>query len=299
LSGADLILPGTKFDGASVHELITNERVTMAVSVPAIWNMLHAYMLQNPTFTLSPLNRVYIGGSAMPPSQHDYFRNAHKINMMQGFGMTEMSPVGTQSNTKGTAMQSDAEMRSMTTSQGRPKFGFNMKIVDEAGNSLPQDGNVAGRLKVKGPTVARSYFKGEEVEKFDADGWFDTGDVGSIDPQGYLRIIDRAKDLIKSGGEWISSIELENIAMGCEGVEQAAAIGVPHPKWDERPLLVVVCKPDSDVSSITVLRFLEGKIAKWWTPDAVVFVESLPLTGTGKVSKLQLREMFKNYQFES
>ncbi len=180
--------------------------------------------------------------------------------------------------------------------QGRPPFMVDMKITDDAGNALPHDGATFGRLKVKGPAVAKSYFKGEGAEAFDAEGWFDTGDVATIDEYGYMHITDRAKDVIKSGGEWISSIELENIAVGCAGVQEAAAIGLPHPKWDERPLLVIVRKKDSSISREDVLAHLESRIAKWWMPDDVVFVDEIPHTATGKISKLDLRERFRGYK---
>jgi fatty-acyl-CoA synthase len=276
--------------------LIVKEHVTIAVTVPTVWNMLHSYLTQNPSLSLGQLRTVYVGGSALPPSQYDYFQDVQHVQILQGFGMTEMSPLGTLSHAKGFKPQSVDASRSTSLAQGRPVFGFNMKIVNDEGTDLPHDGVAIGRLKVKGPAVARSYFKNEDAERFDEGGWFDTGDVGRIDAAGYLRLTDRAKDLIKSGGEWISSIELENMAMGCEGVAQAAAIGIPHPKWDERPLLVVVRKQDSEVTATSVLKHLEGKIAKWWIPDAVEFVDSLPMTGTGKISKLLLRQQFKDYR---
>jgi acyl-CoA synthetase (AMP-forming)/AMP-acid ligase II len=295
MCGADLILPGSRFDGASVYELLETERVTEIVSVPTILGLLQAFLTENPGLRLNHLKMIRIGGSALPPSQHTYFTQVQGIIVRHGFGMTETSPVGTTSNPKGEL--NGPVPATIELAQGRPLFGFDMKIVDEQGAGIPHDSKQHGLLKVRGPAVARSYFKGESASSFDVDGWFTTGDIGTIDESGSLRITDRAKDLIKSGGEWISSIDLENIAMGCEGVAQAAAIGLPHPKWDERPLLIVVRSADSQVSGAEILDYMRGKIVKWWMPDAVVFENSLPMTGTGKISKLKLREKFKGYSF--
>jgi fatty-acyl-CoA synthase len=212
--------------------------------------------------------------------------------------MTEMSPIGSLGVRSARAFDlPDDQWWKLKLKQGKPPFMVDMKITDDEGNTLPHDGRTFGRLKVKGPAVAKAYYKGEGGSAFDADGWFDTGDVATIDDYGYMNITDRSKDVIKSGGEWISSIELENIAVGCPGVQEAAAIGLPHPKWDERPLLVVVCKPDAVVTRDAVLKHLSGKIARWWMPDDVAFVNEIPHTATGKISKLTLREQFRDYRF--
>jgi fatty-acyl-CoA synthase len=212
--------------------------------------------------------------------------------------MTEMSPIGSLGVKSGRAGElSSADWWTLKLKQGRPPFMGDMKITEDEGTTLPHDGKTFGRLKVKGPAVAKSYFKGEGLSAFDSEGWFDTGDVATIDDYGYMQITDRAKDVIKSGGEWISSIEIENITLGCAGVHEAAAIGLPHPKWDERPLLVIVRKPGSSITREDVLAHLNGRIAKWWMPDDVAFVDEIPHTATGKISKLELRRQFHDYRF--
>ena len=297
LSGTGIVMPGPKLDGASVFELLDTTQVTMSAAVPTVWLMLLQYLEQNPTLKLPHLQRVVIGGSSCPESLMRAFVDKYDVDVIHGWGMTEMSPVGTVGKMKGSMMDiSPQELWKAKLKQGRPIFGVEMKITDDADTELAHDGKVFGRLKVKGPAIAAAYFKGEGQTSFDAEGWFDTGDVSTIDEWGYMQITDRSKDVIKSGGEWISSIELENAAMGCDGVAEAAAIGVPHPKWDERPLLIIVKKPGADVSKEHILAYMTGKIAKWWMPDDIIFADEIPHTATGKISKLQLRESFKNYR---
>ncbi len=296
MAGAKLVLPGAKLDGASVFELLDTERVTMTAAVPTIWLMLLQHLEQNPTLKLPYLERVLIGGASCPEPMMRAFIETYGVDVIHAWGMTEMSPMGTLSRLKGSMLDlPPAEKWKEKLKQGRPGFGIDMKITDDKNEELPHDGKVFGRLKVRGPAISSAYFKGEGVAAFDADGWFDTGDVSTIDEWGFMQITDRSKDVIKSGGEWISSIDLENAALGCAGVAEAAAIGLPHPKWDERPLLVVVRKAGTEVSKDEVLAHMTGKVAKWWMPDDVAFVDDIPHTATGKISKLQLRERFRNY----
>ena len=298
ISGAGLVMPGPKLDGASIYEMLTEGRVTMTAAVPTVWLMLLQYLEQNPELKLPYLKRVVIGGSACPEAVMKAFVDVYGADVIHAWGMTEMSPIGSLSVQSAAASELPPEERwALKLKQGRPPFMVDMKITDDEGHSLPHDGKTFGRLKVRGPSVARSYYKGEGLSAFDADGWFDTGDVATIDEYGYMNITDRAKDVIKSGGEWISSIDIENAALSCAGVQEAAAIGLPHPKWDERPLLVIVCKPGAAISREDVLAALEGRIAKWWMPDDVAFVEEIPHTATGKISKLELRARFKGYHF--
>ena len=298
MAGSGLVLPGPKLDGASIYELLDGERVTYTAAVPTIWLMLLQHLEKNPELKLPHLARVFIGGSACPEAIMKVFVENYDVDVVHGWGMTEMSPIGTVGKKSGrTAQLAAGEWWNIKLKQGRPLFMVDLKITDDENRTLPHDGKVFGRLKVKGPAVARAYFKGEGASAFDADGWFDTGDVATIDEYGYMQITDRSKDVIKSGGEWISSIDLENTAMGCPGVLEAAAIGLPHSKWDERPLLVVVKKPGAEVSRDQVLAHMKGKVAKWWLPDDVTFVAEIPHTATGKISKLTLRERFKDYRF--
>jgi fatty-acyl-CoA synthase len=298
MTGAKMVMPGPKLDGASVYELLDSEGVTFSSAVPTVWMMLLQYLEQNPHLALDRLQRIFIGGSACPEIIFKTFGERYGVNVIHGWGMTEMSPIGTAGTptSRTSALDGDAWWP-IKLKQGRTSFMVDMKITDDEGTALPHDGKTFGRLKVKGPAVAKGYYKGEGVSAFDAEGWFDTGDVATIDEFGFMQITDRAKDVIKSGGEWISSIELENLAVGCAGVLEAAAIGLHHPKWDERPLLVIVKKPGAEVTKQDVLSHLEGKIAKWWMPDDVVFVPEIPHTATGKISKLALREQFKDYRF--
>ena len=298
LSGAKLAMSGPKLDGASIYDLLESERVTCTAAVPTLWLMLLQFLEQNPALKLPHLKRVIIGGAACPEAVMRAFVENYNVDVIHGWGMTEMSPVGTlgTATARTSALDHDAWWP-IKLKQGRPLFMVDLKITDDENRTLPHDGKVFGRLKVKGPAVAAAYFKGEGAAAFVADGWFDTGDVATIDEYGYMNITDRSKDVIKSGGEWISSIELENTAVGCPGVLEAAAIGLPHPKWDERPLLVIVRKPGADVTKDAVLSHMKDKIAKWWMPDDVAFVDEIPHTAAGKISKLILRERFKAYRF--
>ena len=294
--GANMVMPGPKLDGASIAELLLNEKVTMSAAVPTIWYLLLQYLEQNPSITLPDMERCAIGGSACPEALMRAFKDKYDVNVIHAWGMTETSPLATVNHPKGsTAHYSGEELWKQRVKQGRPTFGVEMKLTDDNNAAVANDGKLLGRLKVKGPWIAKGYYKGKMSDTFDDDGWFDTGDVSTIDEHGYMHITDRSKDVIKSGGEWISSIELENIAMGCTGVAEAAAIGMPHPKWDERPLLVIVKKPGVEVTKEQILTHLTGKIAKWWLPDDVAFAEDIPHTATGKISKLQLRERFSDY----
>jgi 3-(methylthio)propionyl---CoA ligase len=298
MAGAKLVLPGPKLDGASLHELIATEGVTFTAAVPTLWLSLLNHLDANPQLAMPDLKRVVIGGSACPEAMMRAFIERHGSGVIHAWGMTEMSPIGSINTPRGGLDHLDPdELWQLKLKQGRPQYGVEMKITDDKGRELPRDGKTFGRLKVRGLAVAAAYMKGEGASSFDADGWFDTGDVSTLDENGYMQITDRAKDVIKSGGEWISSIDLENAAMGCPGVAEAAAIGLPHPKWDERPLLVIVGKGDVAVTREAVLAHLAGRIAKWWMPDDVVFVDKIPHTATGKISKLELRERFKDYRF--
>jgi fatty-acyl-CoA synthase len=296
MTGASLIMPGAKLDGPSVYELLDEYRVTMTGAVPTVWLMLLQH-LEATNAKLPHLNRVIIGGSACPRAMTKVFQDSYDVQVIHAWGMTEMSPLGTLGSLKPEYAHLTGEARlDIQGKQGHPPFGVEMKITDDANNELPWDGKTFGRLKVRGPAVAKSYFKGEGGEILDPDGFFDTGDVATMDEHGYMHITDRSKDVIKSGGEWISSIELENLAVGHPDVAEAAVIGVRHPKWDERPLLIIVPKKDRRPGKEDLLRFLEGKVAKWWLPDDVVFVSEIPHTATGKIQKMTLREQFRDYR---
>jgi len=294
--GAKLVLPGPKLDGDSICELLTTERVTMTAAVPTVWLALLQY-LEKTGKTLPDMKRVVIGGSAAPRAMIEAFEKKYGITVIHAWGMTEMSPLGTLGTLKPhvEAMEHERQL-DYKCKQGHAPFGVEMKIVGDDEAELPRDGKAFGRLKVRGPAVAKAYFRGEGASAFDAEGWFDTGDVATIDAEGYMTITDRAKDVIKSGGEWISTIEIENIAVGHPSVAEAAVIGVAHPKWDERPLLIVVLKPGQTASREDILGYLTGKIAKWWMPDDVVFVDEIPHTATGKIQKMTLRERFGAYR---
>ena len=295
MSGAALVLPGAKLDGASVHALLEEEQVTFAAAVPTIWITVLQH-LEATGGRFSSLERVVIGGSAVPRAMIELLQGKYGVRVVQGWGMTEMSPLGTLSRPKPELAGLDADaMLDLQTKQGWPPFGVEMKITDDAGHPLPWDGRTFGRLKVRGPCVASGYFRADNSAVLDAEGFFDTGDIATIDPHGYMQITDRAKDVIKSGGEWISSIELENLAMGHPEVGEAAVVAVRHPKWDERPLLLVVPKPGRHPTRESLLRFLEDKVAKWWLPDDVVLVEELPHTATGKLQKTTLRERYRDH----
>ena len=295
LVGAKLVMPGPKMDGESLHELIESERVTMSAGVPTVWLGLLDY-LRKSGGRVDSLDRCVIGGSATPRAMSVAFEKEFGVRVLHAWGMTEMSPLGTV-NVPRHGMEDETEDARFDrqVKQGRPCYGVEMKIVDDDNLSLAEDGKAFGELKVRGYWVCSEYFRGEG-DSHDADGWFATGDVATIDPGGYMHVTDRSKDVIKSGGEWISSIELENIAVGHPGVFEAAVVGVAHPKWDERPLLVVVRKEGSDVGRDELLAFYEGKIAKWWMPDDVTFVDELPHTATGKLLKMELRDRFAGYE---
>jgi fatty-acyl-CoA synthase len=294
-AGCKLVMPGAKLDGPSVHELLETEGVTFSAAVPTVWLGLLQH-LRATGGKLSTLKRVVIGGSAVPEAIVRGFRDEHGVDVTHAWGMTEMSPLGTLSapNAKVAAMSAEDQLR-YKLKQGRPPIGVDMKLEDDAGQRLPHDGATFGRLMVKGPFIVGGYFKGDGGEILDDHGFFDTGDVATIDPDGYMQITDRAKDVIKSGGEWISTIEIENIAVGHPTAANAAVIGSYHPKWDERPVLLVQLKPGASATKDDYLAFLEGKIAKWWTPDDVVFVDDIPLGATGKIDKKLIRERMKDY----
>ena len=291
-TGAKLVLPGPRLDGASVYELIESERVTFSAAVPTVWQMLFDYLTTN-RLKLSTLKTVGIGGSACPESLIRGFRDAHGVEVLHAWGMTEMSPVGTLGSPTAEVAALDDEARlKFSIKQGRPPFGVDMQICDDSGAALAHDGARSGYLKVRGPCVVQRYFGPDERDVVDADGWFDTGDIGSIDASGYLQITDRAKDLIKSGGEWISSVEVENVAAGHPKALLAAVIAVPHPKWRERPLLVVKLKPGQSATRDEFLNFMTDRLARWWVPDDVVFVDEMPLGATGKLDKKRLRALY-------
>ena len=295
LTGCKLVFPGGALDGKSVYELIEAEKVTFAAGVPTVWQMLLTHMKPG-GLRFSKLNRTVIGGSACPPAMIDAFREQYGVDVLHAWGMTEMSPLGTLCTLKNKHLELPAEgQMKIRLKQGRAIFGVDMKIVGDDGEELPWDGKAFGELLVKGPWITSGYFKGEGGDPL-VDGWFPTGDVATIDPDGYMQITDRSKDVIKSGGEWISSIDLENIAVSHPAVAMAACIGARHPKWDERPIVAVVKKPGAELTREELLKFFDGKIAKWWTPDDVVFVDAIPLGATGKMLKNRLREQFKDYR---
>jgi len=295
MTGAKLVFPGPAMDGKSIFELIESERVSFAAGVPTVWQMMLSHM-QAGGLRFSTLKRTVIGGSACPPSMITAFNDVYGVEVLHAWGMTEMSPLGTVCTLKNKhlTMTSEGKMK-VRLKQGRGIFGVDMKIVDGNGDELPWDGKAYGDLLVKGPWIISDYFKGEGGSPL-VDGWFPTGDVATIDADGYMQITDRSKDVIKSGGEWISSIDVENVAMAHPAVAMAACIGMKHPKWDERPIIAVMKKPGAEVSRDELLAFYEGKCAKWQIPDDVVFVDAIPLGGTGKMQKSKLRELLKDYK---
>jgi len=299
LTGCKLVLPGPALDGKSLYELMEAEGVTFAAGVPTIWQMLLNHVRAG-GLKFSTLRRTVIGGSACPPALIDAYRDEFGVTVLHAWGMTETSPLGTLSTLKSKhlGLPREEQMK-LLQKQGRPIFGVDLRIVDGAGQDQPWDGKTYGDLLIRGPWIVDSYFKGEKsplVFDEEGHGWFPTGDVATIDPDGFMQITDRSKDLIKSGGEWISSIDIENIAMAHPAVAMAACVGMPHPKWDERPIVVVVKRPGAEVTREELLAFYEGKIAKWQIPDDVVFVDAIPLGATGKMLKAKLREQLKDYK---
>jgi len=298
LTGAKLVFPGPGLDGKSVYELIELEQVSYAAGVPTVWQMLLSHVQTN-KLRFSSLKRTVIGGSACPPAMISAFNDQYGVEVLHAWGMTEMSPLGTVCTLKNQHLAlSESDKMKVRLKQGRALYGIDLKIVDGEGAELPWDGHTCGDLLVKGPWVLREYYRGEgdtvAVNPL-VDGWFPTGDVASIDADGYMQITDRSKDLIKSGGEWISSIDLENIAVAHPAIAMAACIGMKHPKWDERPIVVVVKKPGMDVTREDLLAFYQGKTAKWQIPDDVVFLDAIPMGATGKMQKSKLRDLLKNY----
>ena len=297
--GAKIIFPGPKMgDGEALYELMDSEDVTIALGVPTVWLALLQYCASAGK-RLDKLKRSIVGGAAVPRSMIEEFRDKHGVEIRQGWGMTEMSPLGTCNSIKaGLESLSDDEKLDLATKAGRGIFGCELRIVDDEGQELDWDGVAYGALQVRGPWICSDYFKlGGSAGTHTEDGWFDTGDVATIDSQGYVAITDRTKDVIKSGGEWISSIELENTAVGHPAVAEAAVIGVAHPKWTERPLLVAVLAEGQDVSKEELLKYFDGKVATWWIPNDVIFLDELPHTATGKVKKIELRKQFADYAF--
>ncbi len=296
LTGCKLVFPGPALDGKSIYELLESEKVTYAAGVPTVWQMLLAHM-KPAGLKFSTLKRTVIGGSACPPAMIHAFQEDYGVEVLHAWGMTEMSPLGTLCTLKNKhlALSKDEQMK-IRLKQGRAIYGVEMKIVDADGAPQPHDGKAYGDLLVKGPWVVREYFKGEGGNPLTADGWFPTGDVATIDADGFMQITDRSKDVIKSGGEWISSIDIENIAMAHPAILMAACVGMPHPKWDERPIVAVVKRPGMDVTREDLIKFFDGKTAKWQIPDDVVFVDAIPLGATGKMQKMKLREQLKDYK---
>ena len=294
-AGAKLVMPGAKMDGASIYELLETEQVTFSAAVPTVWQGLLTHMREH-GLKLSTVKRVLIGGSAVPESLIRAFHDDYGVEVLQGWGMTETSPIGTLSNmTPELEALPFEEQLKWRVKQGTPPLGVELMLKNDHGDALAHDGRTFGHLMVKGPTVARAYFR-EEGSIVDRDGFFDTGDVATVDEIGFMQITDRSKDVIKSGGEWISSIEIENLAVGHPKVELAAVIGAAHPKWDERPVLILKLKAGETLDKQEHLDFLQGKIAKWWMPDDVVAVDEIPLGATGKIDKKLLRERMKDYR---
>ena len=296
MCGAKMVMPGARMDGEALYELMENEAVTLSAGVPTIWMMLLAYMKEN-NKKFTTMKRTAIGGAAAPRAMIETFEKDYNVNVIHAWGMTEMSPLGTACNLKkkhaGLSLDEKIEL---SLKQGRAVYGVDMKIVDGTGKELPWDGEAFGNLLVRGPWITSGYFKGEGGDAVDEDNWFDTGDVATIDADGYMQITDRSKDVIKSGGEWISSIDVENEAVGCPGIAEAAVIAVSHPKWDERPLLLAVREQGAAVTKDDVIDHLRGALAKWQLPDDVIFVDELPHTATGKILKTKLRAQYKDHK---
>lgn len=296
MTGAKLVMPGARLDGAALLDLLNGEGVTLTAAVPTVWLGLLQH-LEASGGRLDTLKRVVIGGSACPRAMTEAFEKKYGVTVDHAWGMTEMSPIGSFCSIKPVYAELTGEaLYDLKVKQGHPPFTVEFRLSDDDGRELPWDGRTFGRLKVRGPAVAGAYYRREDEAILDAHGFFDTGDVATIDPNGYMQITDRSKDVIKSGGEWISSIDLENLAIGHPDVAEAAVIGVSHPKWDERPLLVIVPKPGKAPSREEMLAYMTGKVAKWWLPDDVVLVDAIPHTATGKIQKTALREMFRGYR---
>jgi acyl-CoA synthetase (AMP-forming)/AMP-acid ligase II len=296
MQGAKLVLPGPRLDGQSLYQLFEAEQVTLSLGVPTVWLSFEAHLSATGA-RCSSLCRILSGGSAVPPSMVEAFAG-HGIDVRQGWGMTEMSPVGTIAALKAKHLLLDrATQTSVKEKQGRPVFGVEMKVVDDSGKPQPHDGKSMGELLVRGPWIVSGYFEDAEASAaaMDEDGWFRTGDVATIDPDGYMQIMDRRKDVIKSGGEWISSIDLENAAIAHPHVAEAAVVAVPHPRWAERPLLIVTARPDCRPQRSDLLAFLAEHFPRWMLPDDVVVLDELPHTATGKIMKTRLREMFRDH----
>ncbi|MEA1941788.1 MAG: long-chain-fatty-acid--CoA ligase [Pseudomonadota bacterium] len=300
MNGARLVMPGAQMDGQSIHELIEGEKVNYVAGVPTVWLGLLNYLEQEGK-RIDSIDRVLIGGSALPEALLRAYEDKYGVVMQQGWGMTEMSPLGTVNAAlpKHDELDREEQIR-IKLKQGRLVFGVGMRVVDDEGKELPWDGKSSGHVQVRGPWIASSYYRGAGAESFTEDGWFRTGDVAYLDGDGYMTITDRSKDVIKTGGEWISSIDLENAAMGHPDVAMAAAVGMPHPKWQERPLLVVQLKEGvekSDETRASIVDYLRGEVPKWWVPDGVEFIDEMPIGATGKILKTKLREIYKDYEF--
>jgi fatty-acyl-CoA synthase len=294
-AGAKMVMPGCRMDGASIYELLDSEGVTFSAAVPTVWQMLLQH-LRETGLKLPTLRKVVIGGAACPEHIIRAFHDDYDVEVVHAWGMTETSPLGTLSvMTEDLAALPFDEQMPYRLKQGRPPMGVELKLTNDAGERLPHDGKSFGNLKIRGPIIASEYFRGAGGRILDDEGFFDTGDVATIDGHGFMQITDRAKDVVKSGGEWISTIDIENIALGHPKAAMTAVIGVPHPKWDERPILLVKLKAGETATKQEFLDFLQGKIAKWWTPDDVVFVDEIPLGATGKVDKKLIRQRMADY----
>jgi len=295
MTGAKLVMPGARMDGEGIFEMLDSEKVTFSAAVPTVWLMLLQY-LEETGKKLPHMKRVVIGGAACPRSILQKFQDNYGVTVFHAWGMTEMSPIGTIGTVKPQFAHLEGEARlDLQEKQGFAPFSVEMKITDDDNNEQPWDGKSFGHLKVRGPAISKGYYGGDGKEQFDEDNFFDTGDIAHIDKDGYMQITDRAKDVIKSGGEWISTIDLENLAVGHPDVAEAAVIGIAHPKWDERPLLIIVKKAGCEPTGAEILEFMQGKIAKWWMPDDVSFVDEIPHTATGKIQKMELRKQFADY----
>ncbi|MCW5723649.1 MAG: long-chain fatty acid--CoA ligase [Maricaulaceae bacterium] len=297
MTGAKLVMPGARLDGEGLHELIESEQVSYVAGVPTVWLGLLQYLKQTGK-RIDSVDRVLIGGSALPEALLRAYEDEYGVRMQQGWGMTEMSPLGTVNVPlpKHAGISREEEIK-VKLKQGRLVFGVEMRIVDDEGNVLPRDGESSGHVQVRGPWIASAYYRGAGDESFTDDGWFKTGDVAHLDEDGFMTITDRSKDVIKTGGEWISSIDLENAAMGHKDVALAAVIGRAHPKWQERPLLIVQLREGAKPDAQSILDYLSGQVAKWWVPDAVEFIDAMPIGATGKVLKTKLREIYKDFKF--